>query len=79
MTDLPIDYRKRPWKQKYIDEETPELNRWMIFGEYPDGSVGISDGQIDIFTHVPRDKALLIVTARNAFVAIVVRELGSSQ
>ncbi len=67
MTSLPIDYRSRPWRTKYLDEETPVINQWFIFGTYPDGSVGISDGQEDIVEWIPRKLAEEIIEARNAF------------
>jgi hypothetical protein len=76
MTTLPIDYRKRPWKTKYLDEETPVLNRWIIFGTYPDGSVGINDGQEDILEWVPEPIAQDIVAARNLFVEKVLQHFG---
>jgi hypothetical protein len=76
MTTLPVDYRKRPWRHKYLDEETPVLNRWFIFGTYPDGTVGISDGDQDIFSYVPQPIAVEIVNARNTFVATVLKHFG---
>ena len=76
MTDLPIDYRKRPWPTKHLTDETPVLNLWTIFGARDDGSVDISDGLRDIFQWVPRGVAEDIVRARNAFVVVVVKHLG---
>lgn len=67
MTSLPVDYNKRPWKGKYLTEETPVLNYWMIFGKFSDGTVGISDSDQDIFEHVPENVAKEIVEARNTF------------
>lgn len=75
MTMLPIDYRSKPLKPKYITEETPEFNSWMIFGEHPDGWVDISDGSNDIMTHVPKDVADRIIAARNTFCLIMEEEL----
>lgn len=69
MTSLPVDYRKAPWRAKYITEETPVLNSWIIFGYYDDGSVNISDANMEIFSHVPKDVAERIIKARNAFCA----------
>ena len=69
--DIPIDARQRPIKAKYIDEETPMLRSWFVFGHHDDGTVDIADGQQDVLTHVPREDADRIVTARNAFVSHV--------
>ena len=76
MTTLPIEYRRRPWKARYIDEETPVCNRWFIFGEYPDGTVTITDGTADILEYVPRAEAERIVEARNAFVDVLLGVIG---
>jgi hypothetical protein len=64
---LPIEY-PRPFKDKYMDEETPMFAHWVIFGTHPDGRVDISDGNQDILTRVPRPNAQKILEARNAFV-----------
>jgi hypothetical protein len=65
MTMLPVDYNKRPWREKYLIEETPELNFWFIFGESKDGkTVDISDGDKEIFTNVPREIAEEIIEYR---------------
>lgn len=77
---LPIDYRQRPFKAKYIDEETHMLSRWMIFGEHPDGWVDIANSNgDDIFTHVPRDVAERMVDGRNDWVASVLEELNKTE
>ena len=78
MTDLPIDYRKRPWRTKHLTE-IPVLDLWTIFGARSDGSVDISDGHRDIFQWVPRGVAEDIVAARNAFVDVVVKHLGVTE
>lgn len=74
--NLPIDGRNAPFRQKYLDEETPVLNRWMVFGDYPEGLVGVSDGQQDIFSHLLLSKAMIIVAARNAWVDLVLLMLN---
>ena len=71
MTDLPIDYRRSPWKEKYLFDETFVLNDWMIFGEFEDGTVGISDASNDIFEHVQREIALELIEARNEFTEVI--------
>ena len=78
MTDLPIDYRQRPWRTKHLTE-IPVLDLWTIFGARSDGSVDISDGHRDIFQWVPRGVAEDIVAARNAFVDVVVKHLGETE
>lgn len=77
MTCLPIDFCRAPWREKYIDEETPVCNRWFIFGER-DGTVDICDGDNDILIHVPREKAEKIIASRNAFVDVLITELNGS-
>lgn len=72
---LPIDYRSRPIKTKYIDEETRMLSHWFIFGNHADGSVDIMDGTCsDVFVQVPADAAERLIAARNEFVAKVTAE-----
>jgi len=75
---LPIDFRNRPFKPKYIDEETRETSHWFIFGEHPDdGTVDIMDGtQNDVIVHVPADKAERICEARNRFVDALLLEVN---
>ena len=75
MTMLPIDYLRRPWKSKYIDEETPEINQWFVFGGSGE-ECDISDGNADIFTRVPIDVAQEICEARNKFSQEIVRILN---
>lgn len=72
MTDLPIDYRNRPWRAKYIDEETPMFARWFVFGRFDDGTVSICSGDTDIFDRVPADVAEKIIKARNEFCDVIV-------
>jgi hypothetical protein len=79
MTMIPLDARNAPFRMKYLTEETFLLNRWMIFGTYPDGSVCISDGQEDIMEWVPRDQAERIIAARDAFCGVIEEELGLTQ
>src|SRR5690606_30024818 len=54
-------------RSKYIRDETFLLNDWMIFGTYDDGTVGICDGDADIFERVPKDVAEEICEARRVF------------
>lgn len=72
---LPIDYRKAPFKRKYIDSETPVTNEWVVFGHHDDGTVDISDGTDDIFVHVPPDVAETLIEARRQFCVTVAHEL----
>lgn len=73
---LPIDYSKRPFRQKYIDEETDLFSIWYIFGEHPDGWVDIANPAGDVFTKVPKDVAERIVAARQKFVDVLVEVLS---
>lgn len=75
MTNLPVDFRKAPWKPKYLTEETPVLNGWIKFGTHEDGTVDISDANMDIFTHVPEEIADEIINARNEFCAVIEKHL----
>jgi hypothetical protein len=71
---LPMEY-PRPKKTKYVDEETTVFNRWMIFGEHPDGiHVDIHDGTEDIITRIPREKAERLIAARNVFINTLLDE-----
>lgn len=67
MTSLPVDYTKKPWRAKYLTEETSVLNYWFIFGERKDGTVDVSDPDQDIFENVPIDVASKIIEARHKF------------
>jgi hypothetical protein len=76
--DLPIDMRKAPFRQKYLDEETRMLAIWTVFGEFvDDGTVCVSDPYGDIFHHVPKDKAEALVAARDDFCRRVVNIINS--
>lgn len=75
---LPIDYRDKPFREKYLVFETPVLNGWIVFGQYENGTVGISDGDTEIFSHVPLDIAERLVAARNVFCQTVLNVLSYS-
>lgn len=65
---LPIEY-PRPWKHKYLDEETPMFARWFVFGTNQDKSrVCISDGNGDIISGLPAEKADRLIESRDRFV-----------
>ena len=79
---LPIDFTQTqfPIKEKYIDEETAVLSRWMVFGSYRDGTVAICDAQgNDIFIHVPVDQAETIVRQRNQWVSVLLISLNGAR
>lgn len=80
---LPIDFRNRPFKPKYIEDETPMLSEWMTFGKHvEDGTtciVGGNCGSDDIFEGVPLDVAERIVEARRVFVAAIMKELNGHE
>lgn len=77
---LPIDFTDThfPIKEKYIDEETAVLSRWMIFGTHSeDDTVDVCDAQgADIFTHVPLQQATDIVHDRNVWVGRLLERLN---
>lgn len=76
MTTLPIDFSKRPWKEKYLIDETDKLKDWFIFGERDDGTVDINDGDEDIFINVPREIAQEIIDARDSFTEVIKHHFG---
>jgi hypothetical protein len=82
--NTPIQYDEIPWpiKDKYIDEETMEFARWIIFGEYQDGSNAVdihwATGGMDVICRIPRDKAERIIEARNKFASEVCNILNDS-
>lgn len=68
---LPLDFRyvSRPIKAKYICEETPGLDEWVV-APSQDGLCAIyqsGGGKEDIMINVPADLAEAIVAARNAW------------
>lgn len=69
--DLPLDYRNRPFKPKYLDTETLVTNSWFIFGRYEDGTVCVTDGTTDIIDRIPLDAAKEIVNARETFLRVL--------
>lgn len=71
--ELPINYKNRPYRQKYLDEETPQINAWFIFGKHDDGSVDIADRAGDIFVEVPPEIAEEIIEARRSFIRVVTK------
>jgi hypothetical protein len=76
---LPINFTSTnfPIKEKYIDEETAELSRWLIFGTHSDGTVDICDSQgAGVFTHVPPLQAGTIVGGRNKWIGELLEALN---
>lgn len=73
---LPLNFANRPFKTKYIDEETPMFARWMAFGTRSDGTTDICSGDTDVFECVPRDIAERIIAARHDFIDVIMRELN---
>lgn len=51
-------------REKYIDEA---VGLYFIYGEYPDGTVDISNGRDDVFKAIPRDLAEMIVSSQATF------------
>lgn len=78
--DLPIDVRTAPFKRKYLDEETPLLRRWFIFGQRNDGSgVDIRDGQQDVFIGVDHAVAITICMQRDRYLDKLLPLLGAHE
>lgn len=81
--NLPINFKTThfPIKEKYVDEETATLSRWMVFGIHPeDDTVDICDSQgADIFTHVPEPRATTIVRQRNIWVGQLLEALNGER
>jgi len=76
MTQIPVDYKKAPWRPKYLFDETFILNSWLIFGEHTDGTVDITDAANDIFENVPRSIAEEIIAARDTFLEVVAKHFA---
>jgi len=75
--DLPLDARTRPFREKYIDEETPMFRRWMLFGVEQDGTVHVCDGDGDsIISGLTVGEAMRITEARHIFVNTVLDVLN---
>lgn len=52
-------------RQKYIDET---VGVWFEFGVHPEsGNVDISDGNRDVFTDVPKDRATRLIALQAEF------------
>jgi hypothetical protein len=62
---LPIDARNAPFKEKYIDEETPMLSRWFEFGK--GDLMGGNCGSDEIFTNLRPEQVAAMVAARDTF------------
>ena len=74
--DLPLDFSKAPYKEKYVDEETPMFARWYLFGTHDDGLVDIAGPAGDVCIRVPEPAAERIIQARDAFIDVLLRELN---
>lgn len=70
--DLPIDARRAPFKEKYLDEETPALTRWFDTGiDAKDRTFFVGTKDEDIFSGLTFDQANRIIRARERFVNAV--------
>lgn len=72
---LPIDARKAPFREKYLDE-TRVLAPWFEFGRHEDGTVDIADESGDVFVGVSPEHAELIIKARDEFLALILDALA---
>lgn len=65
--NLPIDVRKAPFKDKYL-EETHVLATWFMFGRDPrDGTYQLSTADGDVFVGLSGEQAEALVTVRDEF------------
>lgn len=71
--ELPIDVSDGPFREKYLDEETPMLSRWFVFGWHKDGLVDVANREGDVLINCTRDQAAQLVEERNTFVNSVLR------
>ncbi|MCK9361764.1 hypothetical protein M0Q28_06110 [Patescibacteria group bacterium] len=77
---LPINFAHRPFRDKYIDEETREMAFWFEFGFNPKtGNVDIADHYGDVIVDVPIKIAMEIILARNQFVSVLNKHLGEKE
>jgi len=78
--NLPIDASKAPYRDKYLDEETPLLARWIIFGWDPThGSFQVDDAHDPIFTGLTYQQAEQLCMARKVFVDEVLRIINKRE
>ena len=76
---LPIDARNAPFKEKYIDQETPMLARWFVMGmDRADGTVWVMSADVDVLKGLTLEQAGRIVRAREAFVNEVLSTLNNT-
>lgn len=73
---LPINARKAPFKEKYIDEETALLRRWFVFGSSAVGTVDIADRDSDVFVGLTLQQAVRIVELRKTFIDGILKVLN---
>lgn len=67
--ELPIDARRAPFKEKYIDFETPMLCHWIVLGtDVNDGTRFVTSPTDDMFVGLTESQAAQIVSLREAFV-----------
>jgi hypothetical protein len=75
---LPIDARLAPFRTKYIDEETPMLSRWFVYGiDVADGTFCINNGTDDVVVGLTKEQAETLIRARERFVDAVLQVFGS--
>jgi len=72
--NLPIDARTAPFREKYIDEETPLFYRWFRFYlPDTDGTVSLTDRNSEnVFEGLSVEQADAIEKARDEFVQKVI-------
>lgn len=74
--ELPIDARLAPFREKYLDEQTPLLAHWFIFGkDVADDTIQIvtaAAGNDDVFVGLSAAQAQEIEIVRRDFVRKIV-------
>jgi hypothetical protein len=76
---LPIDARKAPFKEKYLDEETPMFSRWFEFGSADDLTIHLDDGSGSVVIGLTLGQAEALQDARDKFVNSVLEVLNSTK
>lgn len=78
--NLPIDAREAPFREKYLDEETPLLARWIVFGsDRNDGTIHVSGPTDDVIVGLSMAQAMEICEVRKTFVDAIISIINTKQ
>jgi hypothetical protein len=75
---LPIDARQAPFRDKYLDEETPMFSRWFVFGTHKFG-VDVANHDGDVFINLTPEQAVRLCSLRRVFVEGVLDVLNQKR